>query len=48
MDRITPVIDFEAELGGLFDVKDKVAYLPGGRGHRLHQHRAGDDPGGRL
>ena len=32
MDRITPVIDFEAELGGLFDVKDKVAYLPGGYG----------------
>ena len=32
MDRITPVIDFEAELGGLFEVKDKVAYLPGGYG----------------
>jgi gluconate 5-dehydrogenase len=32
MDRITPVIDFGAELGGLFDVKDKVAYLPGGYG----------------
>ncbi len=32
MNRITPAIQFEAELGGLFDVKDKVAYLPGGYG----------------
>jgi NAD(P)-dependent dehydrogenase (short-subunit alcohol dehydrogenase family) len=32
MDTIAPVIDFEAELSGLYDLKDKVAYLPGGYG----------------
>ncbi len=32
MDRIAPVIDFEADLGGLFEVKDEVAYLRGGYG----------------
>ncbi len=32
MDQITPVIDFQHELGDLFDVTGKVAYLPGGYG----------------
>ncbi|MEP7187931.1 MAG: SDR family NAD(P)-dependent oxidoreductase, partial [Roseiflexaceae bacterium] len=32
MDRITPSIDFASELGTLFDVADKVAYIPGGYG----------------
>ncbi len=32
MEKITPTIDFEKELSGLFDVKDKVAFLPGGYG----------------
>ena len=32
MERITPVIDFSTELADLFDVRDKVAYLPGGYG----------------
>jgi gluconate 5-dehydrogenase len=32
MDQITPVIDFQNELDGLFDVTGKVAYLPGGYG----------------
>jgi NAD(P)-dependent dehydrogenase (short-subunit alcohol dehydrogenase family) len=30
--RITPTIDFERELGGLFDLAGKVAFLPGGYG----------------
>ena len=30
--RITPEIDFELELGGLFDLGGKVAFLPGGYG----------------
>jgi gluconate 5-dehydrogenase len=30
--RITPVVDFEAELGGLFDLVGKTAFLPGGYG----------------
>lgn len=30
--RITPAIDFESALGGLFDLSGKVAYLPGGYG----------------
>ena len=30
--HITPKIDFEHELKGLFDLQDKVAYLPGGYG----------------
>jgi NAD(P)-dependent dehydrogenase (short-subunit alcohol dehydrogenase family) len=29
---ITPRIDFQRELGGLFDLKGKVAYVPGGYG----------------
>ncbi len=29
MDQITPAIDFQHELGDLFDVTGKVAYLPG-------------------
>ncbi|MCH8154704.1 MAG: SDR family oxidoreductase [Proteobacteria bacterium] len=32
MDQITPAIDFQHELGDLFDVAGKVAYLPGGYG----------------
>lgn len=32
MDPITTQIDFSAELAGLFDLKGKVAYLPGGYG----------------
>ncbi len=32
METITPRIDFAAELAGLFDLKDKVAYVPGGYG----------------
>ncbi len=31
-DRIAPVIDFESELSGLFDLEGKLAYLPGGYG----------------
>ena len=31
-DRIAPVIDFETELSGLFDLEGKLAYLPGGYG----------------
>lgn len=30
--RITPKIDFATELGGLFDVKGQVAFVPGGYG----------------
>src|SRR5689334_7112772 len=30
--RITPQIDFRAELGPLFELAGKVAYLPGGYG----------------
>ncbi len=32
MDQITPVIDFESELSGLFHLAGKVAFLPGGYG----------------
>jgi NAD(P)-dependent dehydrogenase (short-subunit alcohol dehydrogenase family) len=32
MDNITPRIDFRAELSALFDLKGKVAYVPGGYG----------------
>lgn len=32
MERITPVIDFSTELAGLYEVRGKVAYLPGGYG----------------
>ena len=32
MDQITPDIDFQNELGDLFDITGKVAYLPGGYG----------------
>jgi len=32
MGKITPDIDFSTELAGLFDLKGKVAYLPGGYG----------------
>jgi gluconate 5-dehydrogenase len=32
METITPRIDFQAELAGLFDLTGKVAYLPGGYG----------------
>jgi NAD(P)-dependent dehydrogenase (short-subunit alcohol dehydrogenase family) len=32
MDRITPQIDFKTELAGLYDLKGKVAYIPGGYG----------------
>jgi NAD(P)-dependent dehydrogenase (short-subunit alcohol dehydrogenase family) len=32
MAGITPRIDFPRELAGLFDLKDKVAYVPGGYG----------------
>jgi len=31
-DRITPRIDFSRELSGLFDLKGKTAYVPGGYG----------------
>ena len=31
-ERIAPVIDFRNELTDLFDMKDKVVYLPGGYG----------------
>lgn len=30
--RVTPVVDFTKELGALFDLTGKVAYLPGGYG----------------
>jgi len=32
MERITPVIEFSTELAGLYEVRGKVAYLPGGYG----------------
>ncbi len=32
MEKITPVIDFSTELADLFDLRGKVAYLPGGYG----------------
>lgn len=32
MGQITPVVDFTTELQGLFDLQDKVAYVPGGYG----------------
>jgi len=32
MGKITPVIDFSTELADLFDLRGKVAYLPGGYG----------------
>jgi NAD(P)-dependent dehydrogenase (short-subunit alcohol dehydrogenase family) len=32
MDPVTPRIDFTTELAGLFDLKDRVAYIPGGYG----------------
>ena len=32
MGNITPVIEFSTELADLFDMKGKVAYLPGGYG----------------
>ena len=32
MDRITPTIDFAAELTDLFDMRDKVVFMPGGYG----------------
>lgn len=32
MGKITPVIDFSTQLADLFDVREKVAYLPGGYG----------------
>jgi gluconate 5-dehydrogenase len=32
VDRITPVVDFKTELGGLFDLKGKAAFVPGGYG----------------
>ena len=32
MDQITPDIDFSTELGNLFDLQGKVAFLPGGYG----------------
>jgi len=32
MENITPVIEFSTELADLFDVKGRVAYLPGGYG----------------
>ena len=32
METVTPRIDFAAELSGLFDLKGKVAYVPGGYG----------------
>jgi NAD(P)-dependent dehydrogenase (short-subunit alcohol dehydrogenase family) len=30
--RVTPVVDFDRELLGLFDIRGKVAFLPGGYG----------------
>ena len=32
MERITPIIDFQSELSGLFDFTGQIAYLPGGYG----------------
>ncbi len=32
MDRITPTIDFAAELANLFDMRGKVVFIPGGYG----------------
>ena len=32
MEKITPDIDFLSELGGLYDIRGKVAFLPGGYG----------------
>ena len=32
MDRITPTIDFAAELTDLFDMRNKVVFMPGGYG----------------
>ena len=32
MAQITPQVDFTKELSGMFDLKDKVAYIPGGYG----------------
>ena len=32
MEQITPVIDFQQELGEMFDLQGKVAFLPGGYG----------------
>lgn len=32
MTQITPKVDFTKELAGIFDLKDKVAYIPGGYG----------------
>ncbi|MBC7810800.1 MAG: SDR family oxidoreductase [Burkholderiales bacterium] len=32
MDHITPKINFASELSGLYDLQDKVAYIPGGYG----------------
>jgi gluconate 5-dehydrogenase len=32
MESITPEVNFSTELAGMFDLKDKVAYLPGGYG----------------
>lgn len=31
-ERITPEVDFQTQLGGLFDLEGKVAYVPGGYG----------------
>ena len=31
-EHITPTVDFRSELGGLFDLEGKVAYVPGGYG----------------
>jgi len=31
-DRITPVVDFETDLAGLFDLTGQVAFVPGGAG----------------
>ena len=32
MDSITPIVNFQEELTGLYDIEGKVAYLPGGYG----------------
>jgi NAD(P)-dependent dehydrogenase (short-subunit alcohol dehydrogenase family) len=32
VDHITPQVNFLAELAGMFDLRDKVAYIPGGYG----------------
>jgi NAD(P)-dependent dehydrogenase (short-subunit alcohol dehydrogenase family) len=32
LERITPIINFQSELSGLFDLTGEVAYLPGGYG----------------